>query len=132
MARGRNFNLIVGFIVAFVFLFALLPLYFLGIQASKRSKRASTIVKERFASYLDSLHYYSIQLINDGDNNDLDDTIMPDHSKVLELGGRSFNIFWNIAENKPTYNMKSIKIFVFPVGGGKKDTITVVKQKPSE
>lgn len=132
MEKKSNFRLLLIVVLVVLFFLGLFPLYVIGLRAKKTGENLSRIVAERFASYIDSLPYYSIQLLNDRDNNDLNDTITPDHSKVIELGAHSFNVFWNIADDVPAKSMRSVKIIVTPVGYSVKETITVVRIKPEE
>jgi len=63
------------------------------------------------------------ELINDGDNNDLGNWASPDHqvtgnlTEAGDVGGR-FIMVWNIADNTPEINMKTVRIRVTWNEGG--------------
>ena len=124
--RGRV-NIVVIVATLFVMLTALLPLMFIALRVTRAQQINAKTVAVRFAEYIDSLPAYSAELLDDGDNNDLADTIAPDHAKVINLGNKSFNAMWNVADGVPAKGMKTIQIIVAPVGGSKKYTLTVTR-----
>jgi len=54
---------------------------------------------ERYSERFKSLSFDAPDLANDGDNNDLADTLNPDHREVQTLDNIQYTIMWNVADN---------------------------------
>lgn len=80
-------------------------------------------VKEYYIPAAGAATVVGSELVNDGDDTDLDDWTTPDHtatgnlSDIGEVGGR-FVMSWNVADDTPETNMKTVKIRVWWKEGG--------------
>ena len=116
-SRGINGLGVAVIVVMFFVVTSLLVIMALNVARMKTENKSDEInflqdIAESVANSLYELDYSDELLENDYDNNDLNDTNFPDHSRIITRVGEPYNVFWNIIENPPDNNRKTIKIIV--------------------
>ncbi len=115
---NRGIGLLVIIIAIFVFFAASVISLFLVIPIVKSHKKGggeksySQLIAEELVKELQSQNTDSPNLENDYDNQDLDDTEYPDHSRTTTREGEIYNIVWNIADDSPEPGMKTVRVIV--------------------
>ena len=93
---------------------ALLSLVITMVKSNKMTKERNyaRLIAEQTAEDLRAMDYKNTDLENDGDNDDLEDIQTADHYRTITREGKTYNVFWNIAENIPEQGIKTIRIIV--------------------
>ena len=94
-------ELLVALSILAIGLLGIIPLAITTIRlnAFQNQMLNAKYLAERQAEYLRSISLNSPDLTNDNDNNDLDNTINPDHNITMIMDGTTYNIMWNVAED---------------------------------
>lgn len=90
------------------------PLVIMTVKGNQivREHINARLLAERMTEYLRSTDYEDPLLSNDGDNGDLSDTITADHSVVDTIDNVVYKVLWNIAEDQPQADLKTIQIII--------------------
>ncbi|MEO0230487.1 MAG: prepilin-type N-terminal cleavage/methylation domain-containing protein [candidate division WOR-3 bacterium] len=136
MKLSKGFSLLELLVALFILSIGLLGVIPLAIttirlNAFQNQMLNAKYLAERQAEYLRSISFDSQDLANDGDDNDLDNTAIPDHIITRVMDGVTYNILWNIAENAD--GTKTVNIIVQwtfnPTGQVKIYNVTFVRSR---
>jgi len=92
----------------------LIPFSFFAIQKNMYNKRIvnARSVAEQFTEQLRAINYSDPIISDDSDTTDLYDFSNPDHIDTVETENFLYELKWNVAENVPSKDVKSICISV--------------------
>jgi len=113
----KGFTLVEVLVALFILAIAFLgvgPLVIMTVKGNRivREQINARLLAERMTEYLRSTDYEDPLLSNDGDNEDLSDTLTPDHSTVDTIDNVIYKVLWNIAEDQPQAGLKTIQIII--------------------
>jgi len=113
----KGFTLVEVLVALFILAIAFLgvgPLVIMTVKGNRivREHINARLLAERMTEYLRSTDYEDPLLSNDGDNEDLSDTLTPDHSTVDTIDNVIYKVLWNIAEDQPQAGLKTIQIII--------------------
>jgi type IV pilus assembly protein PilV len=105
-------ELVVALSILTIGLLGVIPLAIATIKLNNVQNQMlnAKYLAERYSERFKSLSFDAPDLANDGDNNDLADTLNPDHREVQTLDNIQYTIMWNVADN--TDGTKTIRIIV--------------------
>lgn len=116
MKNGRKgfslIELVVALSILTIGLLGVIPLAIATIKLNNVQNQMlnAKYLAERYSERFKSLSFDAPDLANDGDNNDLADTLNPDHREVQTLDNIQYTIMWNVADNAD--GTKTIRIIV--------------------
>jgi prepilin-type N-terminal cleavage/methylation domain-containing protein len=116
MKNGRKgfslIELVVALSILTIGLLGVIPLAIATIKLNNVQNQMlnAKYLAERYSERFKSLSFDAPDLANDGDNNDLADTLNPDHREVQTLDNIQYTIMWNVANNAD--GTKTIRIIV--------------------
>ncbi len=116
MKNKRNgfslIELVVALSILTIGLLGVIPLAIATIKLNNVQNQMlnAKYLAERYSERFKSLSFDVPDLANDGDNNDLADTLNPDHREVQTLDNIQYTIMWNVADNAD--GTKTIRIIV--------------------
>jgi prepilin-type N-terminal cleavage/methylation domain-containing protein len=105
-------ELVVALSILTIGLLGVIPLAIATIKLNNVQNQMlnAKYLAERYSERFKSLSFDAPDLANDGDNNDLADTLNPDHREVQTLDNIQYTIMWNVADNAD--GTKTIRIIV--------------------
>jgi type IV pilus assembly protein PilV len=105
-------ELVVALSILTIGLLGVIPLAIATIKLNNVQNQMlnAKYLAERYSERFKSLSFDAPDLANDGDNNDLADTLNPDHREVQTLDNIQYTIMWNVANNAD--GTKTIRIIV--------------------
>lgn len=105
-------ELVVALSILTIGLLGVIPLAIATIKLNNVQNQMlnARYLAERYSERFKSLSFDAPDLANDGDNNDLADTLNPDHREVQTLDNIQYTIMWNVANNAD--GTKTIRIIV--------------------
>jgi prepilin-type N-terminal cleavage/methylation domain-containing protein len=105
-------ELVVALSILTIGLLGVIPLAIATIKLNNVQNQMlnAKYLAERYSERFKSLSFDAPDLANDGDNNDLADTLNPDHREVQTLDNIRYTIMWNVANNAD--GTKTIRIIV--------------------
>jgi prepilin-type N-terminal cleavage/methylation domain-containing protein len=105
-------ELVVALSILTIGLLGVIPLAIATIKLNNVQNQMlnAKYLAERYSERFKSLSFNAPDLANDGDNNDLADTLNPDHREVQTLDNIQYTIMWNVADNAD--GTKTIRIIV--------------------
>jgi len=105
-------ELVVALSILTIGLLGVIPLAIATIKLNNVQNQMlnAKYLAERYSERFKSLSFDAPDLANDGDNNDLADTLNPDHREVKTLDNIQYTIMWNVANNAD--GTKRIRIIV--------------------
>ncbi len=114
----------------------LIPFSFFAIQKNMYNKRIvnARSVAEQFTEQLRAISYSDPLISDDSDTTDLYDFSNPDHIDSVDAENFLYELKWNVAENVPSKDVKSICISVEWVEPGldiQKNSIAFITYKTS-
>jgi prepilin-type N-terminal cleavage/methylation domain-containing protein len=94
-------ELVVALSILTIGLLGVIPLAIATIKLNNVQNQMlnAKYLAERYSERFKSLSFDAPDLANDGDNNDLADTLNPDHREVQTLDNIQYTIMWNVADN---------------------------------
>ncbi len=103
-------ELLVALSILAIGLLGIIPLAITTIRLNTYQNQMlnAKYLAERQAEFLRSISIDSPDLANDNDNNDLDNTINPDHIITRTMDGITYRIMWNVAEDSSGFRMVNI------------------------
>lgn len=126
MRTDRGFTLtevLVALGILTIGIFLALSTSVVSMKGNKRSGvlLEGQLVLESFLEEFGSLPYNHPYFVDDGDPQDLNDTLNPDHMTDVRLGGKDFQVLWNVVEGYAPDSLgnlisapriKTVKLFV--------------------
>ncbi|MEO0239416.1 MAG: prepilin-type N-terminal cleavage/methylation domain-containing protein [candidate division WOR-3 bacterium] len=105
-------ELVVALSILTIGLLGVIPLAIATIKLNNVQNQMlnAKYLAERYSERFKSLSFDAPDLANDEDNNDLADTLNPDHREVQTLDNIQYTIMWNVANNAD--GTKTIRIIV--------------------
>ncbi len=107
-------EVMVAFTLLAIGLLAVMPVALFTLRANLHNKQfvQAKMLAEEYSENLRTIDYENALLSDDGDTSDLADTLNPDHSDTVSMGGTDYVVMWNIQENVPSTGSKTINVMV--------------------
>lgn len=113
--KRKGFTLIELLVALAIFaIFLSGPLFDIAMRINLRVRNMNNakMIAQEYMERLRSYGFDNPQLLNDGSNSDLDEVTDFDHDTTITLGGVVYTIGYNIKDNFPSNNTKTIRLHV--------------------
>ncbi len=107
-------EVMVAFSLLAIALLGLAPaiIFMAQMNTQNQSMTRARLIMEQYSERIRSINYENMFITDDGDTNDLANLTQPDHADTVIADGIRYAVLWNVKDNSPAINIKTIQIYV--------------------